>query len=286
MAPEDVDEPRTGKASGCPSSQAAVGLSAHAMLRGYVVKGQSYVVTGAGSGIGEATAEHLIAQGAHVTICGRRAEKIMAVAARLGQRCLAVTADVTQAADRADLFHQALAHGGGLDGLVSNAGNMYRAPIAEFDQDRLLDIFNQNVISGMMLSQLAVPALAARQGSIVFLGSIHTRRAFPGAAPYAATKAALQTLTQVMAAELGAQKVRVNCVIPGAVKTEINERAGLGSTEDATKRMAALAPMHALGRMGQPMEVAEAIVFLLQSNWTTGALLDVDGGLGLGLTPL
>ena len=256
------------------------------MLERCIVKGQSYLVTGGGSGIGEATAEQLIALGAHVTICGRRAENITQVAARLGDRCLAVTADVTQAEDRADLVYQALAHGGGLDGLVSNAGNMYRAPIAEFDQDRLLDIFNQNVISGMMLSQLVVPALAARQGSIVFLGSIHTRRAFPGAAPYAATKAALQTLTQVMAAELGAQKVRVNCVIPGAVMTEINERAGLGSPEDVTTRMTALASLHALGRIGQPMEVAEAIVFLLQSKWTTGALLDVDGGLGLGLTPL
>ena len=88
------------------------------------------------------------------------------------------------------------------------------------------------------------------------------------------------------AAELGAQKVRVNCVIPGAVMTEINERAGLGSPEDVTTRMTALASLHALGRIGQPMEVAEAIVFLLQSKWTTGALLAVDGGLGLGLTPL
>ena len=250
------------------------------------MKGQSYLVTGGGSGIGEATAEQLVALGAQVTICGRRAEKINAVAARLGDRCLAVAADVTQAGDRAELLRQALAHGGGLDGLVSNAGNMYRASIAEFDQERLLDIFNQNVISGMMLSQLAAPALATRQGAIIFLGSIHTRRAFPGAAPYAATKAALQTFTQVMAAELGAQKVRVNCVIPGAVMTEINERAGLGSPEDVTTRMTALAPLHALGRIGQPMEVAEAIVFLLQSKWTTGALLDVDGGLGLGLTPL
>ncbi len=251
-----------------------------------IVKGQSYLVTGGGSGIGEATAEQLVALGARVTICGRRAEKINAVAARLGDRCLAVTADVTHVKDRADVFRQAMAHGGGLNGLVNNAGNMYRAPIADFNQDRLLDIFNQNVISGMMLSQLAVPALAARQGAIIFLGSIHTRRAFPGAAPYAATKAALQTLTQVMAAELGDQNIRVNCVIPGAVKTEINERAGLGSTEDSATRMTALAPLHALGRIGQPMEVAEAIVFLLQSKWTTGALLDVDGGLGLGLTPL
>lgn len=167
------------------------------------MKGQSYLVTGGGSGIGEATAEALIARGAHVTICGRRPYKINAVADRLGNRCLAVPADVTQAKDREHLVERALAHGGGLNGLVSNAGNMYRASVAEFDEDRLLEIFNQNVVSGMMLAQRVVPALAARQGCIVFLGSIHTRRAFPGAAPYAATKAALQTLTQVMAAELG-----------------------------------------------------------------------------------
>jgi NAD(P)-dependent dehydrogenase (short-subunit alcohol dehydrogenase family) len=105
-------------------------------------------------------------------------------------------------------------------------------------------------------------------------------------APYAATKAALQTLTQVMAAELGEQKVRVNCVLPGAVTTEINERAGLGTAEFLSARMAELAPMHALGRIGLPMEVADAIVFMLQSKWTTGALLDVDGGLGLGMTQL
>ncbi|MEJ6671084.1 MAG: SDR family oxidoreductase [Pseudomonadales bacterium] len=247
---------------------------------------ESYLVTGGGSGIGEATAEALIALGAHVTICGRRPDKIAAVAARLGNRCLAVPADVTQVQDREHLVERALAHGGGLNGLVSNAGNMYRASVAEFDEDRLLEIFNQNVVSGMMLSQRVVPALAARQGCIVFLGSIHTRRAFPGVAPYAATKAALQTLTQVMAAELGEQKVRVNCVLPGAVTTEINERAGLGTAEFLSARMAELAPMHALGRIGLPMEVADAIVFMLQSKWTTGALLDVDGGLGLGMTQL
>ena len=103
---------------------------------------------------------------------------------------------------------------------------------------------------------------------------------------YVVWKGNQRQLKKMFPAELGAQKVRVNCVIPGAVMTEINERAGLGSPEDVTTRMTALAPLHALGRIGQPMEVAEAIVFLLQSKWTTGALLDVDGGLGLGLTPL
>ncbi len=100
-----------------------------------------------------------------------------------------------------------------------------------------MEVFHQNVIGAMMMSSICTPALAVRGGSIVFIGSIHTRRAFPGASPYAATKAAIQGLTKVLAAELGEQGVRVNCVLPGAVPTEINERAGLGSKAELDARM-------------------------------------------------
>jgi len=246
---------------------------------------KSFIVTGGGSGLGQATAAALIQQGARVTICGRRIEKIESVAASLGPNCRAIQGDITLELDRAKLIEVALAHGGGLDGLVNNAGNMYRATIDALDEARLLDIFNQNVVAGLMLSKLAVPALEKTQGSIIFLGSIHTRRAFPGGAPYAATKAALQTITKVLAAELGPRQIRVNCVLPGAVLTEINERAGLGDQSEQKARLEQLAPLHALGRSGEPHEVAEAIVYLLNAPWTTGALLDVDGGLGLGIAP-
>jgi len=249
------------------------------------ISGMGVIVTGGGSGIGEATARHLVARGARVTICGRRAEKIEAVAAELGEACRAVTADVTADRDRRALLDAGLDHAAGrLDLLVNNAGNMYRGPLTELEEEPLRAIFDSNVVGPMLLTGLAVDALAASKGCVVFIGSVHTQRAFPGASPYAATKGALETLTGVLAAELGPRGIRVGCVRPGAVLTEINVRAGLGTAEDQAERLAGLAASHALGRIGTAEEVAEAITHLAVSEWTTGNVLTVDGGLGLGVT--
>ncbi len=245
---------------------------------------QSFLITGGGSGIGAATARMLADAGARVTICGRRADSIDAVQNAIGPSCLAVTADITDGDARTRAINAAVKHGDGLTGLINNAGNMYRGAIETLEQDQLLELFNQNVVAGMMMSGLTVPHLEKSQGSIIFIGSVHTRRAFPGATPYAATKAAVQTITKVLAAELGPKNIRVNCVIPGAVPTEINQRAGIFSDAEAIERYESLAPLHALGRVGTADEVAEAICYLLGSHWTTGALLDIDGGLGLGVT--
>ena len=163
---------------------------------------------------------------------------------------------------------------------------MYRGAIDNLDQNELINIFNTNVISGMMLLGESKKYLAKTKGVNIFIGSVHNRRAFPGASPYAATKGALETLTKVLAAELGDEKIRVNCVVPGGVYTEINQRAGIFDDDTAKKRLEKMASIHALGRIGTPEEIAEAVEYLICSEWTTGAILDVDGGLGLGLTNL
>ena len=248
------------------------------------IKDLSVLVTGGGSGIGEGIAQFYIERGATVTICGRRQEKIDAVAARLGERCLAVQADITNEEDRQGAVQSAVTHGGKLDVLVSNAGNMLRGEIDTLKEDPLVDIFKTNVIAGMLLTGLCKTHLAKQGGAIIFIGSIHTRRAFPGASAYAATKGALETLTRVLAAELGEQGIRVNCVVPGAILTEIYQRAGLLTDAQSEDRLNSMASSHALGRIGTNTEIAEAVDYLARSEWTTGAILDVDGGLGLGLT--
>lgn len=144
-------------------------------------------------------------------------------------------------------------------------------------------MYQNNVVSPIMLTQLALPHLVEREGAIVFIGSVDVRRVLPPAAAYAPAKAAVHRLTGVLAAELGPRGVRVNCVSVGAVATEIDARAGVMSEEESRRLVdEVFAPISLLRRSGNAEEVAEAIEYLAYSEWTTGSILDVDGGLGLG----
>ena len=248
------------------------------------IQNKSILITGGATGIGFAMAKKYSEKGALVTICGRRKEKIEEALKLLNNNVEGLIADVTIDSDRNKIIETTINHGSGIDVLINNAGNMYRGNIDELEEEKLLEIFNSNVISGMMLLGKAKKHLKKSEGANIFIGSVHNRRAFPGASPYAASKGALETLTKVLAAELGKDKIRVNCVVPGAVFTEINQRAGLFDNKTAKKRLDSMSKIHALGRIGEPEEIAEAVEYLISSKWTTGAILDVDGGLGLGLT--
>jgi NAD(P)-dependent dehydrogenase (short-subunit alcohol dehydrogenase family) len=248
------------------------------------IKGMSVVVTGGGSGIGAEVARHFVERGARVTACGRRGERVRQVAEALGEACTWVAADVTVAADRSRVVETAVSHGGGIEVLVNAAANMYRGPLEALDEEQLLATFHSNVVGAMMLTGEALPHLVASRGCVVFFGSVHVTRAFPGASPYAATKGALETVTGVLAAELGPKGVRVSCIRPGGVFSELNQRAGLFDDDGARERLQALGPAHALGRPGTPSEIAEGVEYLARAEWTTGSVMVVDGGLGLGTT--
>ena len=245
---------------------------------------KSILITGGATGLGFAMAKRFSKKGAFVTICGRRKEKIDEAVSNLKVNSIGIVADVTNEEDRDRIINQTIEHGGKIDVLINNAGNMYRGNIDELEESKLIEIFNSNVISGMLLLGKAKQYLKETEGVNIFIGSVHNRRAFPGASPYAATKGALETLTRVLAAELGKDKIRVNCVVPGAIFTEINQRAGLFDDDQAKKRLDSMAKIHALGEIGTPEDIAEAVEYLISARWTTGAILDVDGGLGLGLT--
>lgn len=250
-----------------------------------LVKDMSVLITGGGSGIGLGAAELFGNRGAFVTIVGRREEPLVVAAERIGTRCNAVTGDVTVAEDRQRMVEAAVQHGGGLDALLSLAGNMYVGAIGDIEEERLLELFHSNVVAGMMLAQCAKDHLAKSKGCIVFAGSVHTRRAFPGASGYAATKGAIEALTGVLAAELGREGIRVNCVRPGGVHTEILVRSGMAKdAEESRARVEGLASAHVLGRIGTAEEIAEALEYLVCAEWTTGEVLTVDGGLSLGVT--
>ena len=223
--------------------------------------------------------------GASVVIAGRREDKINAVADELGDRCLAVRSDVTDGEDRRNLVARTLTHGGGrIDTLVNAAGNMYRSNLSDIDDRQVLDLFDANVVGPVMLSREALPALRDSRGSIVFFGSVHTQRAFRALLPYAATKGALPKPSPGHCSRTRSSGVRVNCIRPGGC-TEINERAGLGTGDEAKARLNDLAAAHALGpHRHHREEVAESVVHLATADWITGTVLTVDGGLALGVT--
>ena len=246
--------------------------------------GKSVLTTGGGSGIGFGVAKYFVEKGARVVIAGRRENKLKEVCTEVAGDISYVVGDVTDGQGRKEMIDKSIEFGGGLDALISNAGNMYRCDVADFNEDKLLEIFHSNVIGGMMLVKEAYQPLKDSEGCVLFVGSVHTQRAFPNASPYAATKGALEALTGVLAAELGKDNIRVGCVRPGGVPTEINVRAGLSTQGESDERLKGMGKLHALGRPGTPEEIAEAFEYLVNAQWATGNVLTIDGGLGLGVT--
>jgi 3-oxoacyl-[acyl-carrier protein] reductase len=243
--------------------------------------GQSVLVTGGGSGMGAGIVERCVAEGARVTIVGRRAAVLEAMVDDYDGLVAHVVGDLVDEAVRADAVGRAVEHGGGLDALIHCAADVANAPLVEMSSGAVEALIANNLTSTLHLTAACIPHLADRQGSVVFFSSAHVGRAFPNTVVYAATKGALETVTQNLALELGSQGVRVNCIRPGVVPSNIALRAG-ATPEEVEERMRVVAPMHALGRIGTVEEIADAVLYLLKASWTTGAVLTVDGGFVVG----
>jgi 3-oxoacyl-[acyl-carrier protein] reductase len=251
------------------------------------LQNHSILITGGGTGIGAGCAAYFAARGARVTISGRRESRLREVADAIGPACRLVVGDVTSAQDRQAMVDAAIDHGGGrLDTLVNNAGITHHGGLPEQDEASLMQLLHSNVAAPLMLSQQALPALEASRGNVIFIGSVHTRQALAGRLAYAASKGAVQNMSRVLAAELGPRGVRVNCVIPGAVATEINAAVTGQDPQQAKAFFYNLAHMHPVGRIGEPEDIAQAMEYLMLASWTTGAVIDVDGGMGLGAAKL
>jgi NAD(P)-dependent dehydrogenase (short-subunit alcohol dehydrogenase family) len=241
------------------------------------------VVTGASRGIGAETARQLADRGYDIVVGFARdrdaAQRVVLECMELGRRAVAVGGDVSDEAT-VDALFSAADDLGPARVLVNNAGIVApRARVDEVDRDRLVSLFGVNVVGPFLCAREAVRRMSTRHGgaggAIVNVSSIAARLGSPGEyVDYAASKAALDTMTIGLAREVAAEGVRVNCVRPGLVDTDIHASGG---QPDRLERIAPTVPMQ---RAGRPDEVASAIVWLCSddASYITGSLLDIGGG--------
>ena len=238
------------------------------------------IVTGASKGIGAGIAKALGAAGASVVVNyasdRQGADKAVADIKAKGGKAVAVRGDVSKLEDVKTLVAETRKAFGRLDVLVNNAGVYKFAPLEEISEAEYQRQFGVNVLGPLQTTREALPLFGPQGGSVINISSIVSRMGIPGSAVYAGTKGALDTITQVLASELGARKIRVNSINPGMVESEGTHTAGfIGS--DFQKNVEASAP---LGRIGQPDDVAKVAVFLASddSAWLTGERISASGG--------
>ncbi|MEO2032339.1 MAG: SDR family oxidoreductase [Planctomycetaceae bacterium] len=249
----------------------------------FSLNGRNAVVTGGTRGIGLAIAQGFLEAGANVTICSRKQESVdsaLAELQRFSGSVQGVAAHVGKTADLERLVSTAEEHFGPISILVNNAGtNPYYGPIIDSEElawDKTMDV---NLKAPYLLSQLVGrKMMAAAGGSIINIASVAGQTASPNQGIYSITKAGVIMLTRVMARELGAHGIRVNCICPGVIKTKLSE--ALWADPKAEKQMAS---MKALGRVGTTDELMGAAIYLASdaSSFTTGATLNIDGGMVL-----
>jgi NAD(P)-dependent dehydrogenase (short-subunit alcohol dehydrogenase family) len=236
------------------------------------------LVTGAGTGIGRAIAERLAAGRYRVACIGRRAELLPA-----GHDFLPLCADVIRADQLNDAVAQIVATWGRVDAVVTAAGVMRAARLEALEAADIALQINTNLLGTLHTIRAALPHLKSVRGAVVTLSSTLSLRPIPGVCVYAATKGAVEALTRALAVELGPDLVRVNCIAPALVRSDIWLAAGVAPAayDDLLARRGAAYP---LGRVGEPADVAELAAFLLshRASWLTGACVPADGGSSLG----
>ena len=251
-------------------------------------QGKVAIVTGGSSGIGKETAKRLVAEGASVVLSGKDEAKLHSAAKEIEvgtDQVHVLAGDIAKPATGAALVERAERQFGGLDILVNNAGVFRPKPFIEVSEEEY-DWFLDTILKGkFFLAQAAAKAMKKRGGgAIVHTGAMWALQAI-GATPssaYSAANAGVHALVHNLALELAGDKIRINAVAPAVVETPLYST--FLTKEEVQKTLPTFNAFHPLGRIGQPADIAEAILFLAsdQSSWITGTILPVDGGVMAG----
>ncbi len=248
------------------------------------LEGKVALITGGGTGIGRACARLFAKEGAKVALAGRRREKLESAAREVkdgGGEALPVVCDVSKAEDVERAVRETVARFGRLNVLVNNAGALSVSTvetISEAEWDALMAV---NLKGPFLMSRAVLPEFRkAGGGAIVNIGSVLGLVAMKNRAAYAASKGGVTMLTKSMALDHAHEKIRVNCVCPSIVETELVQSLFDQAADREAARRMRMAQIP-LGRLGQPEDVAHMAVFLAseESSWLTGAAIALDGGL-------
>ena len=255
------------------------------------LQGQKAVVTGANSGIGKAIAIALGAAGAEVVVNYRDGEdaamEVVRTIAAQGSRAVAHRADVSREAEVEGLFARAVDQLGTVDILVNNAGLQRDAPFDQMTLEQWSTVISVNLTAQFLCARSAVrefrrrgprPEISRALGKILCISSVHEVIPWAGHANYAASKGGVMLMMKTMAQELAPQKIRVNSIAPGAIRTPINTEAW--QTPEALEALLRLIPYK---RIGEPEDIGRAAVWLASddSDYVNGTTLFVDGGMTL-----
>jgi glucose 1-dehydrogenase len=256
-----------------------------------LLKGQNALITGANSGIGEATARALAAAGAAVVINYVThppvAEKVVNDLKAAGAQAIAIQADVSQEAQVDAMFSEMIKQLGTIDILVNNAGLQRDAAFVDMTLEQWNGVLGVNLTGQFLCARAAArefirrgirPKISRAAGKIICMSSVHQLIPWAGHVNYATSKGGIMQLMKTMAQELAPHKIRVNSIAPGAIETPINRSAW--DTPTAKAKLLQLIPY---GRVGLPEDIAKAAVWLAsdESDYVHGTTLFVDGGMTL-----